>query len=184
MQKKSSTSAENREKKRKKISLSYLENAGAYYLQRFSASTAQFRRVLSRKISLSCRDHPEQNRAECLALLDQVVVKFENLGYLNDESYAKNLLYSLEQKNFAHSRILSTLKMKGVPEDILGNIFPPFNETTDLAAARHWLRKKKIGPYAIRIRENEYQKSIAALARAGFSYDTARRALEEIEEKD
>ena len=42
-------------KKRKKITLSYLENAGAYYLERFSASEAQFRKVMGQKIYKSCQ---------------------------------------------------------------------------------------------------------------------------------
>ena len=54
----------------------------------------------------------------------------------------------------------------------------------DLAAARVYARKKKLGPYARPMKPHEdadkiYKRHLGSLARAGFSYDVARQVLSE-----
>ena len=173
MDKKSSPNTPPTDKKRKKITQSYLENAGVYYLQRFSASTAQFRRVMERKIALSCKDHPDQEKPTCLALLDRVVQKFENLGYLNDTHYANALLHSLEQRGLSHSRIQMTLRQKGISIDLLDTMMPDRDIEKDKLAALRWAKKKRLGPFSTRTRDNDLNRGLSSLARAGFDYDLA-----------
>lgn len=165
------------QKKHKKITSTYLENAGAYYLQRFSASISQFRQVMSRKIAKSCRDHPDQSMETCHVLLENVIQKFINLGYLNDAAYANALHASLQNKSFARSRIIRTMQQKGVPQDILQEILPEQNENDDLRSAIKWARRKKLGPYSLREKPNQQQRDLAAMARAGFSFECANKAL-------
>lgn len=160
-------------KLRKKISLSYLENSGAYYLERFPASIAQFRKVMEQKIYKSCKDHPEQNEETCLSLLDQVVEKFTKLGYLNDRSYATALLYSLEQRGLSRMRIQLTMRNKGLPAELIEETLPEKSAALDRKAALRWAKKKRLGPFTLNDRETNQQRSLASLARAGFSYDIA-----------
>lgn len=171
MDKKSSPNTHAPDKTRKKITARYLENAGVYYLERFSASIAQFRRVMERKITLSCKDHPDQSKESCLALLDDVVAKFEKLGYLNDDAYARSLLYSLTQRGLSRSRILMTLKQKGISADLVATILPDKDADTERLSALRWAKKKRLGPFSLRARENDLQRGLASLARAGFDYD-------------
>lgn len=173
MDKKSSPNTLPADKKRKKITQSYLENAGVYYLQRFSASTAQFKHVMERKILRSCNDHPDQDHQACLALLDIVVWKFENLGYLNDTHYTQALLHSLEQRGLSHARMRMVLRQKGVPPDLLETMMPERDVEKDKLAALRWARKKRLGPFSTRIRDNDLNRGLASLARAGFDYDLA-----------
>lgn len=173
MDKKSTPNPQTNQKKRKKISASYLENAGAYYLQRFSASISQFRKVMERKITLSCRDHPEQDKENLACLLDDVVKKFEKLGYLNDENYARMLISSLENKGISLSRMTMTLQQKGIAPELIADVLPQRTRDDDKLAALRWARKKRLGSFATRERENEKQKGLASLARAGFDYDVA-----------
>lgn len=156
-------------KLRKKISTSYLENAGAYYLQRFAASESQFRRVMERKIQLSCRDHPDQNSESCLTLLDQVVQKFVGLGYLNDHAYAQGLIYSLTQRGFSRKRIELELGKKGISRDLASSCLPDSNPEHERYKAVLYAKRKKIGPFSLR--ENDQQRSLSSLARGGFNYD-------------
>ncbi len=160
-------------RKRKKISQSYLENAGAYYLERFAASISQFRKVMERKITNSCRDHPDQSKESCLEILETVIRKFENLGYLNDTVYARNLVSSLERRGFSRLRILGTLRNKGIDGDVVAAIVPQDFGEMDKQAALRWAKKKRLGPFCLTPRENDRQRGLASLARAGFSYDTA-----------
>ena len=161
-------------KKRKKITQSYLENAGAYYLERFSASINQFKKVMTRKIDLSCRDHPEQDREDCLTLLDNVVKKFENLGYLNDNNYGRNLVHSLQIKGVSHTRLLMTLRLKGLSEGIIEQIAPERDTDNDKKSALRWAKKKRLGPFNVRTRDNDMNRGLSSLARAGFDFDTAK----------
>lgn len=163
-------------KLRKKITTHYLENSGAYYLQRFAASTAQFRKVMRRKIDLSCRDHPEQNKEECYTILDELVLKFSGLGYLNDNAYAGGLVYSLTQRGFSRQRILYTLKLKGLPDECIEEVMPDADPEREFMMAVRFCKKKKIGPFSTR--EDDESRSLSALARGGFSYDLARRAVD------
>lgn len=167
--KKSPESASAKPKLRKKITLSYLENSGAYYLQRFAASQAQFRRVMDRKIKLSCRDHPDQDYESCTALLDQVIQKFSELSYLNDQAYTNGLVYSLTQRGFSRKRIELELGKKGIPRELAAELLPDYDPDHERAKALRYARRKKIGPFSTR--ENDQQRSLAALARGGFSYE-------------
>lgn len=174
---KSSPTRDFTQKKSKKITISYLENAGAYYLQRFPASIHQFRQVMSRKITNSCRDHTDQDKSACLQMLETVIQKFMGLGYLNDKAYAQALLFSLKQKSLPRGRIASTMRQKGLADEIIQEALPADDAVDNLTAAIGWMRRKKLGPYATRERENQQQRHLASLARAGFSYDCAQKAL-------
>lgn len=174
MDKKSSPIQENIQKKRKKITQPYLENSGAYYLQRFSASTSQFRKVMTRKIDLSCKDHPEQNYEDARDLLEDVIIKFNDLGYLNDNNYARILLSSLKNRGFSLGRILQTLKQKGVPSEVIKDIQPEPSIDEERLAALIWMRKKRLGAFNTRPREGDMNRHLASLARSGFDYHTSR----------
>lgn len=171
--KKSSPAAPEIQKKRKKITQSYLENAGAYYLERFSASIAQFCRIMGQKIEKSCKDHPDQNREECLTLLDAVVKKFIDLGYLNDTVYARSLYNTLLLRGFSRTRILGTLRMKGLTQESIDSVIPEPTIEQEKESALRWAKKKRLGPFALRVRDNDLQRGLGSLARAGFGYDIA-----------
>jgi regulatory protein len=159
--------------KPRKITRSYLENAGAYYLERFPASIMQFKKVMGQKIERSCKDNPEQERSFCLSLLDEVVEKFVGLGYLNDNSYAQALLHSLQSRGMSRMRILGTLRTKGVDTELIQSIMPAADAEQERSAALRWAKKKRLGPFCLRVRDNDMQRGMGSLARAGFGYDIA-----------
>ena len=175
--KKSTLTDRNTPKKRKKIAVSYLENAGAYYLERFAASEGQFRRVMSRKIDLSCRDHPDQSRDECLSLLETVIEKFRKLGYLNDAVYGQGLLRSLQQRGYSRTRIMMTLKNKGLTAETIEPLQNYIPDNQDRISAIRFMQRKKLGPFMLQDRDNAHQRCLATLARAGFAYDVSSAVL-------
>lgn len=181
---KARSSRKNTPKIPKKITEAYLTNSGKFYLERFPASTEQFRRVMSRKIHKSCKAHPEQSMEASLAFLDNVVRKFQSLGFLNDAGYAMGLARSLKNRGWPRNRILMRLKEKGVAPDLIDASLPEAGKSDDLTDALVWIKRKKLGAYALK--EKNFDKSLASLGRAGFDYHSASRALkmskEEIEE--
>lgn len=171
----------------KKITTTYLENAGKFYLERFPASTAQFRKVMTRKIDRSCRAHPDQDREKCLNLLETLISRFQSIGFLNDSAYASGLRYSLSERGYSASRISQTLRQKGISPDWLqeASVSTPLDPNHDWLAALRWIKKKRLGAYSTR--EANPNRSLSSLARAGFEFDIARKALsltiEEIEDQ-
>lgn len=160
----------------KKITETYLTNSGKFYLERFPASTEQFRRVMTRKINKSCKAHPDQALETCVVALDNVIRKFQEIGFLNDAGYATGLARSLKNRGWPRSRILMRLKEKGVPAEIIEEAVEESAPDEDFRNALVWIKRKRLGAYATT--EKTQEKSLAALARAGFDYDTASRALE------
>ena len=76
-----------KDKKKRPVTRDYLFNAGAYYLQRYSSSEANFRRVLTRKIYR--RDQGDVSDEDIGLWLDETCEKFRKVGALDDNKYAE-----------------------------------------------------------------------------------------------
>jgi len=158
-----------------------LENAALYHLQRFSSSAANLRRVLLRRVERSARAHGS-DRDEGTAAVDEIVARFVRSGLLDDRAYAEAKAGTLHRRGASARKIQATLMQKGVGQDDIETALASLTEETaepELAAAIHLARRRRLGPYrAEEIREERRQKDLAALARAGFGYDIARRVIE------
>lgn len=185
-----------RKKQPKKITKDYLHNAGLFYLKRFAASSAHFRKVMMRKINRSCKGHPEQNRDDCAAMLDDLVTRFQESGLLNDHVYAESLYRSLRRKGCGTSLVRKKMREKGVGAQDINHILDQESsengdqDEIELRAALRYLFRKKDGPFAALSHrttnrddltsEEKYalhQKALARLGRQGFPYDIASQAL-------
>ena len=116
-----SQSAQNRQKNRrkntgqkkpKKITESYLHNAGLYYLERFATSSGNFREVMMRKVKRSCMFHTEQDYDKCAQMVDALVEKFIRTELLNDTAYTRNMVQSLRRKGKSAKSIQLYLRGK------------------------------------------------------------------------
>lgn len=168
----------------KRITPDYLRNAGLYYLQRFAASSGHFRSVMMRKVKRSCHFHKDQDYEECAKMVDEVIRDFERSGLLNDDAYLGGVVNSFRRRGLSRRAILARLQAKGIDSDktakalaVLDQETFEDNEQAERAAALTYARKKRLGPFASRKAE-DIEKSLAALARQGFSYDTARFVME------
>lgn len=155
----------------KKLSETYLRNSALYYLQRHPTSVAHFLTVMDRKMARSLKSHPGQDVESFRRYLrEKLVPDFIRAGFLNDEMYAKALTGSLQRRGLPKRSIAMKLKMKGLEAPA-----PSEDDPTDLESAIIFARKKRLGPYATKDRDP--QKDLAALARAGFSYDVCKRVI-------
>ncbi len=163
----------------KTITADYLHNSGLYYLQRFAASSAHFRRVMMRKIDKSCMAHPDQDKEACKVLLEDVVAKFIRSGLLDDGAYLRGSVESLRRRGLSARAIEAKLAAKGVPQ---GQVRQALNDRdgedkdADMTAAIRFAQRKRLGS------KGDPVKAMAAMARAGFDYETARKALDYKEE--
>lgn len=177
-------------KQPRRITETYLHNAGLHYLQRFSASSAHFRIIMLRKVRKSCAAHTDQDFTKCERMVERLVEKFIASGLINDETHAGAMASSLRRRGKSRSAIMNKMREKGIEPELahaslneLDSRTKTNSEDPELEAARIHARRKKLGPYR-GIKQPDTNKELASLARAGFSYDIARKIISAPENDD
>lgn len=155
------------------------------YLARFDCTASKLRQVLLRKLGGTRQENSEQefvtsHAGASAADIDRIVTRFLEVGYLNDERFARGLAQSLLNRGTAPRKAVERLKQRGVSGELAEGVIREFGATgeTELTAARRLVVRKRLGwcrPEGER--KGRAQKDLGALARAGFSFDVARRAL-------
>lgn len=164
----------------KQITIQRLNNITLFYLERFEASSQKTKKMLERRIqkeALKGNIIPDNINQ----LIDEVIKKMVDLGYINDERFIQNQIRRLSNSGKSKSFILNKLKQDGLSPSLISNYLNIFDEETsssDLTRANNWLKKHKKGQFRSKDASLFYQKDLAALARAGFSYEIAKTALE------
>ncbi|MCK5384414.1 MAG: regulatory protein RecX, partial [Alphaproteobacteria bacterium] len=104
-------------------------------------------------------------------------------GLLNDKTYANALVSTMRRKGLSRRAIQIKMRSKGIGSDLalcsledLDSHSHETSEDAEFSAALTLARKKKIGAFSCG-KEQNIQKSFGVLARAGFSYDIAKRVL-------
>lgn len=164
----------------RRATASHLENAALHYLERFSSSSANLRRVLLRKVARSARAHGT-DPAEGARLVEAIIARYLQSGLLDDAAYAAQKATSLRRRGASSYGIRGKLAAKGVEAGLIDAALETLDdqaEAGDLAAACALVRRRRLGPYRpVEGRAAYRRKDLAALARAGFSLDVARRVL-------
>ncbi|MCT4575656.1 MAG: recombination regulator RecX [Alphaproteobacteria bacterium] len=175
-----------RNKKPKKITPRYLENYALYYLERFSSSSENLRRVIMTKIIRSCKFYEDDNIEEKKEWLNELIDKLQRIGYLNDEMYTNMKARSLRYSGNSKRKIAYKLRQKGLSEEMINKSIQKADKDLydsdegELETAIKYAKKKRIGRFRTKeINEKTKEKELSSMARAGFSYDIAKKALEE-----
>jgi len=168
----------------RKVSAASLENAALYYLERFSTSSENLRRVLMRRVLKSARHHGTEPE-EGAALVDDLIARYLRSGLLDDRVYARAQAASMNRRGKSMRAIRSRLMQKGLPGDDIAAALEAFSANGDggagaeLAAATAYARRRRIGPFYQGAPDGrDRNKEMAALARSGFSYSIAKRIVE------
>ena len=134
-----------------------------------------------RRVVASARAHgtdPEEGAA----WIETLITKFQTLGYLNDRAYAENRARSLLARGSSSLAVAMKLREKGLDADNIEAALETAREDAldlDLVAAAALARRRRLGPYRRDDeREERRDRDLAALARAGFSYEIAKRIIE------
>lgn len=155
-----------------------LHEAALEYLTHRSASVAQMKKVLARRIAAWARRAGEDaDPSGPEAAADAVIARLLASGLLNDAAYAERRAGALTRAGKSRRAVAFDLATKGVAAETARAAVPQDAET-ELAAAAALMRKKRMGPYA-RAEPDEKTKKrwLGAFARGGFSFSTAQRAL-------
>lgn len=178
------------ERKPKKVSVKYLERAAYYYLGRFASSRRNLERVLEQKVRRRHEDFSPASDEE-ITWIVATAEKCQALGLVDDREYATQKAHSMHRAGRSVRRIRGELNSKGVGEDDIGAALSALEESDDdadldRAAAITFARRRKVGPFrrigtgagAVRLdEETRKRRDLGAFARAGFSYELARKIL-------
>ena len=179
-----------------------LREAAMAYLARFAASEVGLTRVLDRRIQRWARyaseaggdpDEVRQHRQQAREAVRAVVSDMMRLKLVDDTMFADGRARALSRGGRSRRAIAAHLASRGIDaERIAGALLHAQSGVLDdvaqaeLAAALLQARKRRIGPFGVQpgdgdsaeAEEGARQRALAALARAGFSHDVARNALE------
>jgi len=126
-------------------------------------STAELKRLLRRKV--------EAETEYGQTLIELVIRRLKDRGYLNDAKYAAAYSsFRRDNERFGRMRVITDLKTKGVHGEVIEKaIADTYDEVNDEKQAREYLRRKRLA-------EPKDQKQAARvfrqLLRAGFGFKT------------
>lgn len=166
----------------RKATPEHLRNAALHYLERSASSEENLRRVLMRKVQRSARHHGT-DAAEGAAAVEHLIKRFRETGLLDDTGFAEARAQSLRERGQSARSIRFKLIAKGVPaavaDEAVVAVDGPDASGAEREAAVRLARKRRLGPFADPERRTERrEKDLAALARAGFSYDIALEVID------
>lgn len=140
-----------------------LEKSALFRLERAALSEKQLRDGLRRKCARQGRVVDDDVRA----WIDDIVAKMKRLGFIDDARTAEARARSLTAAGASKRGALLKLKQKGIDAALAAAALGDHDE---LEAARAYVRRRRLD-------EKDRQKALAALARRGFSFDVAKKAL-------
>ena len=132
-------------------------------LARRARSVAELKRLL--------RNRVEAGTEIGQTLVELVIVRLKNQGYLNDAKYAAAYSsYRRDNEKFGRMRVVTDLKIKGVHGDVIEKaVASAYDAVNEEKLAREYLRRK-------RLQKPKDQKQAARifrqLVRAGFAFKT------------
>lgn len=150
-----------------------LYEAAMNHMARYAATEAGLARVLARRIDRWAQQQQADDEVpnavrRARAAIPGILARLKELGALNDDAFAASRAKRLTRAGKSRRATLAHLAAKGIQSPHM-----PEDPARELAAACAYLRRRRAGPYGTA----PFEKTLAAMARGGFSQETARRAL-------
>lgn len=149
-----------------------LRDLALSYVARYATSSAKLERYLSRKLR-------ELGWAEGAAPPDipSLVTRYVELGYIDDEGFARAKSGSLLRRGYGIRRVNEALGQDGIATTIREEVVP--GEAEQRLAVLTLARKRRFGPFGAQpLERDKREKQIAAMLRAGHSLDFAREMVD------
>jgi len=166
-----------------------LYQASLDHLARYPATEASMARVLTRKLDRWARlqtaettetadsDDLQSALTTAKRAIPAIIARLKADGVLNDSAFAASREKRLRREGKSRRYALAHLAAKGVATATAQSILPD-DPDRELAAACAYLRRRRAGPFGPAPTEKTPEtKTLAALARIGFSHQTAHHAL-------
>lgn len=148
-----------------------LEELALAYVARFAMSAAKVEQYLLRKLRERgwAGDAPADPRA--------LVERFVELGYIDDEAWARAKSGSLLRRGYGARRVDQVLGAAGIGEAIRDEA--KAGEAEQRRAAIALAARRKLGPWGLQQGDRAArERQIAAMLRAGHGFETARAVID------
>jgi regulatory protein len=166
-----------------------LQELALAYVARFATTAAKLETYLSRKLRERGwnagkdrgedlgEDAGEQSGApDSWPDLQAISARFVEMGYIDDEAYARSRSGGLLRRGYGPRRVSQDLYAAGIDEQIRSHLAP--GEAAIRKAALALARKRRFGPFASEEPDRDRkQKQIAAMLRAGHGFDTVKAIM-------
>ena len=161
----------------KRLTEKRILNIALFYLSRYESSASKVRAMLHRRLR-KMQLRGEEIPSEAPQWIDNAITTAEKNAYLNDERYAATQVRHWIEQGKSERYMMAKLEQAGIDPNISHRLLTE-SDSTDQERARRFLKRKHLGPYRPTADQALYRtKDLAALARAGFSYDVAQSALQ------
>ncbi|MCO4746848.1 MAG: RecX family transcriptional regulator [Proteobacteria bacterium] len=166
-----------RRRRPRKPTPAYLERVALWYLERWFTTRHHLRRKLMERVERGLAEHGG-DRDEVVASVDALLDRLERSQLLDDWRYVRGKVDALRRRGDSERAIRGKLAQKGAERDMVDRALAEHSDGGELLAACRYVRRRRLGPYRLPEKaETERQRDLARLARAGFSYGTAKQAL-------
>ena len=143
------------------------------YLSKYDSSKNNLVNVLKRKIFRLNVTNFEKKKL--IDIIESIILQLEKNKFIDDDRYSATKILSLSNSGKSTNFIFNYLLKKGVNKSQIQNNFNSMKQNNDnweLESAKIFVKKKKL------FEKNEsYEKKLAKMARAGFSYDICKKIL-------
>ena len=143
------------------------------YLSKYDSSKVNLINVLKRKILRLKITNYEKRML--INIIESIIIKLEKNKFIDDDRYSSTKILSLSNSGKSKNFIFNYLIKKGVNKSQIRNnltLMEQDNDNWELNSAKIFAKKKKL------LEKNQsYEKNLAKMARAGFSYDICKKIL-------
>lgn len=143
------------------------------YLSKFDSSKKNLKEILKRKI-FKLKNNSSEKKI-LLNSIERIIEKLEKNNFINDNRYLLSKINYLSQSGKSIKYISNYLLKKGIDKQDIENGINKFNNDNlnwEIDSAQLFAKKKKLLDS-----DEVYEKKLAKMARAGFSYEICKKIL-------
>ena len=144
-----------------------------YYLSKYSSSKKNLEFILKKKIRRLSDE--KKIRFHLYNEIQIIIEKLEKLNLINDQVFVESKIQSLQYQAKSKNYIKQYLLQKGIDKQLIEDqisLFYENNKNLEKENALKFAKKRNLLGS-----DQDYQKKLSKMARAGFSYDIAKEIL-------
>ena len=144
-----------------------------YYLSKYSSSKKNLEFILKKKIRRLSDE--KKIRFHLYNEIQIIIEKLEKLNLINDQVFVESKIQSLQYQAKSKNYIKQYLLQKGIDKQLIEDqisLFYENNKNLEKENALKFAKKRNLLD-----NDQDYQKKLSKMARAGFSYDIAKEIL-------
>ena len=144
-----------------------------YYLSKYSSSKKNLEFILKKKIRRLSDE--KKIRFKLYNEIQIIIQKLEKLNLINDQIFVESKIQSFQYQAKSKNYIKQYLLQKGIDKQLIEEqiyLFYENNKNLEKENALKFAKKRNLID-----NDQDYQKKLSKMARAGFSYEIAKQIL-------